>query len=73
MYLLLGTSLMCAIGFIDASSKVYTKITSTGGTCTYPGYAPNGFSPDISEITPVEVEKPVSALAEIAGIGGTSM
>ena len=67
VFLLLLTSIVCAcaIGFTHADSHFQMKM-STNEYCTFPGYAPDGYKPQISSVGNVEVEAPASALAEMS-------
>ena len=62
-------SVACLIGQTDAYLNIGWGKTTKQENCDFQGYPPNGRAITISDVTPIEVEAPASALAQIAGIG----
>ena len=63
------------IGLTDAGLQIHYYIRSDkiSKGCTFPGYAPDGYMPDISPVSPPTVKAPASALAKICGVGATGI
>ena len=59
---------------LTVSIKYYIRQGKDFNTgCDFRGYAPDGYMPDISPVSPPTVEAPVSALAKICGVAATGI